>query len=264
MAPTTVPHDPAPKKKRHAKLERSDDRAIARLSRKDLSNRKISELLGINHHTVGERRKKMGLARGRCFMIKDWKEIERLYVDQRLSLGTIAKRFGVNYEAIRSGLARRGVARRSLALDKKIKDWNEVAGLYVDQKLDLRAIAQRFGVSMKSIATNLLKRGVVMRSSQQALMDWKIEQDRMAKLGKKLAAGEVVTVGTDRVLTPKGGRPAETKKGARIDELANQYERANQDADWPAIQKQIAVEFTENTAINSLQRLRGRYLKRQG
>lgn len=176
------------KKKRRAKLGKSLDRAIARFSRKGLSNRKIGELLGVNYHSIGERRKSMGLAQPVSAKIKDWKEIERLYVDERLSLDPIAKRYGVNPEAIRQGLLRRGVVMRSLSLDNKIKDWNEVAGLYVDQKLDLRAIAKRFGVSAKSIETNLVKRGVVMRSSQQALMDWKSERDRLVAEAKILRA----------------------------------------------------------------------------
>jgi hypothetical protein len=93
---------------------------------------------------------------------------------------------------------------------------------------------------------------------------WAKRRFKLAKEADKFNRGDPVTIGPDRVLTPKGGRPAETKKGARIDELANRYELAGQRVDWPAIQKQIAAEFSENTAINSLQRHRGRYLKRQG
>ena len=75
--------------------------------------------------------------------------------------------------------------------------------------------------------------------------------DRM----KKLEAGGVVTVG-DRVLRPKGGRPAEIGKAARVDQLRNQR------MEWPEIQKQIAAEFNETTTINSLQRLLKRHLAR--
>jgi hypothetical protein len=66
----------------------------------------------------------------------------------------------------------------------------------------------------------------------------------------------------DLVVRRKGGRPAEDKKGAKIDELATIYERANQRVNWPEIQKQIAKEFRENNVVKALQTLRRRYLAR--
>jgi hypothetical protein len=66
----------------------------------------------------------------------------------------------------------------------------------------------------------------------------------------------------DLVVRRKGGRPVEDKKGAKIDELATIYERANQRVDWPEIQKQIAKEFRENNVVKALQTLRRRYLAR--
>jgi uncharacterized Zn finger protein (UPF0148 family) len=78
----------------------------------------------------------------------------------------------------------------------------------------------------------------------------------LADVGKKLAAGEVVTVG-DRVLRPKGGRPAAIEKAARVAQLANER------IEWQGIQKQIAAEFHENTTVDALQALLRRHLHRQ-
>jgi hypothetical protein len=75
-------------------------------------------------------------------------------------------------------------------------------------------------------------------------------------LAKKVEAGEAVTVGADRVLRPKGGRPAEISKAVRVDQLRNEG------VSWSNVQKRIAAEFKENTTENSLQRLLRRYRAR--
>lgn len=77
--------------------------------------------------------------------------------------------------------------------------------------------------------------------------------DRM----KQVESGAAALIGADRVITPKGGRPADTAKAARIEELVNDG------MEWAGIQKQIAEEFRTHTTVNALQKLLRRHIERR-
>jgi hypothetical protein len=123
--------------------------------------------------------------------------------------------------------------------------------------LELQQISAKIGPSRRRgrvLADRIaLMRGRGLPAEDLALLDE--ARNALTPSARPVPGG---TVSVERVLVPKGGRPAETERAARVTDLVDQG------IEWPEIQSRIAEEFGVHTTVNALRKLRARHIRRQG
>jgi transposase len=93
-------------------------------------------------------------------------EIVRLYTDAGRAAAAIAREIGCSVSSVYDRLARHGVARRSPSAGSRVRPPNsELAGLYRDGGLSLRALAGRYEVSAQAMHRWLVAAGINRRPS---------------------------------------------------------------------------------------------------
>ena|SRR5579859_327657 len=91
-------------------------------------------------------------------------DLVRLYCDEGLSLGEVARRLGWSPSAIYSRLIALGIARRTAWAHNAVEaDTSEMRRLYLDEGLSLSAIAARNGCALTTIWRRLQAAGVACR-----------------------------------------------------------------------------------------------------
>jgi hypothetical protein len=84
---------------------------------------------------------------------------------------------------------------------------------------------------------------------------WREEHPEDVK-ARGVARWKTITEQLDQANRRKGGRPAEDKRAARVEQLIKQGMK------WLAVQKQIRNEFKENVSVRALQQQQRRYHQR--
>ena len=90
-------------------------------------------------------------------------ELERLYHQENMSLAAIARRYGVSHTTVLRRMQRLGIPRRpyrSKGKEPLYLPLDMLRCLYCDERLSLRAIAQRYGCSRETIRVRLRDMGV--------------------------------------------------------------------------------------------------------
>jgi IS30 family transposase len=102
----------------------------------------------------------------------DEKKVINLYIEKKMSPGSIAKKLGCSVTTITGCLKRNGIKLRSLSeahLGFKL-DEKKVIDLYVNKKMTPGSIAKKFGCSKQPIYSCLKRNGIDRRSPSEAYL----------------------------------------------------------------------------------------------
>lgn len=78
-------------------------------------------------------------------------ELRRLYVEEGLSMATLARQLGCSAPTIGRRLRECGVVTRSGRFERREMPREALARLYLEERLPLRVIAERLGVSVGTV-----------------------------------------------------------------------------------------------------------------
>lgn len=137
------------------------DQKVGELYEAGLSIRAIAAELGIHYRNVWRHLHRAGVERwprGTGGIVLSRRALERLYLDERLSLAEVARQFEVSPDVVARNLRRYGIARHRPPLER-----GELEELYVHQRLGLRAVAARLGVSEGQVRSGLARHGIAVR-----------------------------------------------------------------------------------------------------
>lgn len=132
-----------------------------RLYREGLSMRAVAGRLGTHHRTVWRDLDRAGVPRrprGTAGTTLSRRQLERLYVEDRLSVAEIARRFDVSPQVVARNLDRHAIPRQRPPLDRATLD-----ELYSHQRLGIRAIAARLEVTATKVRADLAHHGIPVR-----------------------------------------------------------------------------------------------------
>jgi predicted DNA-binding protein YlxM (UPF0122 family) len=95
--------------------------------------------------------------------------LEDLYVNQKLSLERIAKKLGVCRETIRNYMEKFDIKIRGRSETKKIHiDKKVLEDLYLIQKLSMKKIAKKIGISQQAVLNRMKEFGMKRRTKSEA------------------------------------------------------------------------------------------------
>lgn len=123
----------------------------------------IATALGMHHREVWRQLETTGVARrarGTSGVVLSRSALQRLYIQEQLSVAEVARRFEVSTQAVVRNLRSYGLPRRDrhAPLDR-----DTLRRLYVDERLGVRAVAARLGVSPDKVRTELACYGIQVR-----------------------------------------------------------------------------------------------------
>jgi len=97
-------------------------------------------------------------------MLKDVSaaELKRLYVKEKLYLREIASRLGVSHQTVLNRLNRIGVPLRNRGTMRPTIDREILERLYIGEKQSVYTIANRLGISVDKVQSNLVKHGFMI------------------------------------------------------------------------------------------------------
>lgn len=127
-----------------------------------LTTGQIADIAGMSSGTVWSRLRDAGVTfrqRGNPPKL-DPEDLRRWYVDEGQSTLEIAKRTGMSTSGVTAAMERAGIARRPLEAAELPIDDDQLARLYVDERLDDDDIASTYGVAPWTVRRRLRAAGI--------------------------------------------------------------------------------------------------------
>ena len=154
------PAQPAPTRRRNWSALRND---VVRLYGEGQTIRAIGAELGMHYREVWRQLEAAGVprrARGTSGVVLSRTALERLYLQEQLSVAEVARRFEVSTEVVARNLRSYGLPRpnRQAPLDRAT-----LRHLYVDERLGVRTVAARLGVSPDKVRAELARYHIAIR-----------------------------------------------------------------------------------------------------
>ena len=157
----SAPPASAPKRPRRNWSALRND--VVRLYEEGHTIRAIATELSMHHREVWRQLDAAGVARrarGTSGVVLSRSALERLSIQEQLSLAEVARRFEVSTQAVVRNLRSYGLPRRNRQAPL---DRNLLRRLYVDERLGVRVVAARLGVSPDKVRTELARYRIPIR-----------------------------------------------------------------------------------------------------
>lgn len=141
---------------------------LLKLYKEGASLEKIAKIYGCSITTIMGRLRKYGFSlkrsSGKRIIIKK-RELENLYLGQKLSTYEIAEKFGCCQATIWKRLKKFGIrGRKSYELKSKVPSKKELIDFYVKNRLSTWEIQKRYGFSRSTVHRKLREHGIKVRS----------------------------------------------------------------------------------------------------
>ena len=152
--------DPPKRRRRHWSALRDD---VVRLYHDGRSIRAVAAELGMHQREVWRQLHLAGVPRrprGTAGVVLSRRALEELYVQERLSVAEVARRFDISVDVVDRNIHRYGLPRR----DRRAPlERATLRRLYVDERLGVRAVASRLGVSANKVRADLARYRIPIR-----------------------------------------------------------------------------------------------------
>ena len=143
-------------------------------------------------------------------------EVCRVYTEDGLTQEEVAKQFGIGHSSVGNILKEKGDKSRSRGESKKklsIQQEKEVCRVYIDEKLSLQKVGERFGICRSSVKNILKRHKKESRSVQEANKDSaSVRREKMIRVSTNDKTGEVCDQLT--ILGIAGWEEMESKPGS--------------------------------------------------
>jgi len=112
-------------------------------------------------------------------------ELDDLYINQKMSSREIAKKLEISHRTVLDRMEKFGIKRRTrnevkkLSIDKKMLE-----DLYVNQRLSLREVAKKLGVSTRTILRRMKEFDIEIRTISESQKGKHLSEEHRKKIGK--------------------------------------------------------------------------------